>query len=52
VGNPRTKRVSLSLSDQEHEVLLAATEGQRVSVWAREVLLETLDTSEVSNITV
>lgn len=49
VENPRTKRVSLSLSDQEHEALVAAAEGRRVSVWAREVLLEKLDTSEVSH---
>lgn len=50
VENPRTKRVSLSLSDQEYEALVAAAEGRRVSVWAREVLLEGLDTSEVSHI--
>lgn len=50
VENPRTKRVSLSLSDQEHEALVAAAGGRRVSVWAREVLLEKLDTSEASHI--
>jgi hypothetical protein len=42
VENPRTKRVSLSLSDEEHETLVAAAEGRRVSVWARERLLESL----------
>ena len=41
---PRTKRVSLSLSDQEHETLVAAAGGRRVSVWARERLLESLAT--------
>lgn len=45
--HPRTKRVSLSLSDQEHEALVAAAGGRRVSVWAREILLDGLDTSEV-----
>lgn len=49
VEHPRTKRVSLSLSDEEHETLVAAAEGRRVSVWAREVLLEKLDTSESSH---
>ncbi len=44
VEHPRTKRVSLSLSEQEHETLLAAAGGRRVSVWARERLLESLDT--------
>lgn len=48
--HPRTKRVSLSLSDQEHEALVAAAGSRRVSVWAREVLLEKLDTSEASHI--
>lgn len=42
--HPRTKRVSLSLSDQEHETLVAAAGGRQVSVWARERLLESLDT--------
>lgn len=42
VENPRTKRVSLSLSDHEHEALVAAAGGRRVSVWARERLLESL----------
>ena len=49
VEHPRTKRVSLSLSDQEHEALVAAAGGRRVSVWVREVLLEKLDTSEASH---
>ena len=44
VEHPRTKRVSLSLSDQEHETLVAAAGGRRVSVWARERLLESLTT--------
>lgn len=44
VDNPRIKRVSLSLSDQEHETLVAAAGGRRVSVWARERLLESLTT--------
>lgn len=44
VEHPRTKRVSLSLSDQEHETLVAAAGGRRVSVWARERLLESLAT--------
>jgi len=47
VENPRTKRVSLSLSDQEHEALVAAAEGRRVSVWARERLLESLESELV-----
>lgn len=44
VEHPRTKRVSLSLSDQEHETLVAAAGGRQVSVWARERLLESLNT--------
>lgn len=32
VEHPRTKRVSLSLSDQEHETLVAAAVGRRVLV--------------------
>ncbi|MGP5652977.1 plasmid mobilization protein [Glutamicibacter sp. 287] len=44
VEHPRTKRVSLSLSDQENETLAAAAGGRRVSVWARERLLESLAT--------
>lgn len=44
VEHPRTKRVSLSLSDQEHEILTAAAGDERVSAWARERLLESLDT--------
>lgn len=48
VENPRTKRVSLSLSEQEHETLVAAAEGRRVSVWARERLLESLDPDPTS----
>lgn len=44
VEHPRTKRISLSLSEQEHEALVAAAGGRRVSVWARERLLESLAT--------
>lgn len=47
VEHPRAKRVSLSLSDQEHEALVAAAGGRRVSAWARERLLESLDTDPV-----
>lgn len=42
VEHPRTKRVSLSLSDQEHEALTAAAGDERVSAWARERLIESL----------
>lgn len=48
VEHPRTKRVSLSLSDLEHETLVAAAGGRRVSVWARERLLESLATAPTS----
>ena len=48
VENPRTKRVSLSLSDQEHDALVAASGERRVSVWARERLLESSDSEPVA----
>ena len=44
VEHPRTKRVSLSLSDHEYETLTAASGDERVSAWARERLLESLAT--------
>lgn len=44
VEHPRTKRVSLSLSDHEYETLTAAAGDERVSAWARERLLESLAT--------
>ncbi len=48
VENPRTNRVSLSLSDQEHDALAVAAGEQRVSVWARERLLESLESEPVA----
>lgn len=40
---PRTRRVSMSLTEAEHRVWTAAAGGQRLSVWARERVQEQLD---------
>ena len=50
VENPRTKRVSLSLSDQEHEALVAAAGDRSVSAWARGEILARLESSDSNHI--
>lgn len=40
---PRTRRVSMSLTEAEHRAWAEAAGGQRVSVWARERVQEQLD---------
>lgn len=40
VANPRTRRVSMSLTQEEYESLGAAAEGRSIASWAREELLE------------
>ena len=40
---PRTRRVSMSLTEAEHRAWTQAAGGQRVSVWARERVQEQLD---------
>lgn len=40
---PRTRRVSLSLTEAEHRAWTEAAGGQRLSVWARERVQEQLD---------
>lgn len=40
---PRTRRVSMSLTEAEHRAWTEAAGGQRVSVWARERVQEQLD---------
>lgn len=42
---PRTRRVSMSLTEAEHRAWTQAAGGQRVSVWARERVQEQLDAS-------
>lgn len=42
---PRTRRVSMSLTEAEHRAWTEAAGGQRVSVWARERLQEQLEAS-------
>ncbi|RLZ02613.1 mobilization protein [Kocuria tytonicola] len=39
---PRTRRVSMSLTEAEHRAWTEAADGQRVSVWAREQVQEQL----------
>lgn len=40
---PRTRRVSMSLTETEHRAWTEAAGGQRLSVWARERVQEQLD---------
>lgn len=40
---PRTRRVSMSLTEAEHRAWTEAAGGQRLSVWARERVQEQLD---------
>ena len=40
---PRTRRVSMSLTEAEHRAWTEAADGQRLSVWARERVQEQLD---------
>ncbi len=40
---PRTRRVSMSLTEAEHRAWTEAAGGQRVSVWARDRVQEQLD---------
>ena len=40
---PRTRRVSMSLTEAEHRAWTEAAGGQRVSVWARERVQERLE---------
>ena len=40
---PRTRRVSMSLTEAEHRAWTQAAGGQRLSVWARERVQEQLD---------
>lgn len=40
---PRTRRVSMSLTEAEYQAWTTAAGGQRVSVWARERVQEQLD---------
>lgn len=42
-AEPRTRRVSMSLTEAEHRAWTQAAGGQRVSVWARERVQEQLD---------
>lgn len=42
---PRTRRVSMSLTEAEHRAWTEAAGGQRVSVWARERVQEQLEAS-------
>lgn len=41
---PRTRRVSMSLTEAEHRAWTEAAGGQRLSVWSRERVQEQLDT--------
>ncbi|MDV5999544.1 mobilization protein [Kocuria rhizophila] len=40
---PRTRRVSMSLTEAEHQAWTQAAGGERLSVWARERVQERLD---------
>lgn len=42
---PRTRRVSMSLTEAEHRAWTEAAGGQRLSVWARERVQEQLEAS-------
>lgn len=42
---PRTRRVSMSLTEAEHRAWTEAAGGERVSVWARERVQERLEAS-------
>lgn len=50
VEKPRTRRVSMSLTEEEYAALSAAAEGRKISSWAREQILARLDTSDASHI--
>lgn len=47
--NPRTRRVSMSLTEDEHVALSAAAGDRSVSAWARGKILAQLDTSDASH---
>jgi len=50
VENPRTRRVSMSLTEEEHAALVAAAGDRSVSAWARGEILARLDTSDSNHI--
>ncbi|MGA7205278.1 MAG: plasmid mobilization relaxosome protein MobC, partial [Specibacter sp.] len=50
VENPRTRRVSMSLTEEEHAALSAAAGDRSVSAWARGEILAKLDTSDSNHI--
>ena len=43
VENPRTRRVSMSLTEEEHAAWTAAAEGRGLSAWAREQVTAQLE---------
>lgn len=43
VANPRTRRVSMSLTEEEHAVWTAAADGRGLSAWAREQVAAQLE---------
>jgi len=47
---PRTCRVSMSLTDAEHDAWTAAAGGQRLSVWARERVQDQPEASEAQEL--
>ncbi|GAA1499307.1 plasmid mobilization relaxosome protein MobC [Paeniglutamicibacter kerguelensis] len=50
VENPRTRRVSMSLTEEEHAALIAAAGDRSVSAWARGEILAQLDVSDSNHI--
>ena len=43
VENPRTRRVSMSLTEEEHAAWAAAAAGRGLSAWAREQVIAQLE---------
>lgn len=46
VENPRTRRVSMSLTEEEHAAWTAAAEGRGLSAWAREQVTAQLEAED------
>lgn len=46
VENPRTRRVSMSLTEDEHAAWTAAAQGRGLSAWAREQVTEQLEAEQ------
>lgn len=50
VENPRTRRVSMSLTEDEHAALIVAAGDRSVSAWARGEILAKLESSDSNHI--